>query len=248
MVKQDVFHVHNTVNNVILQKEDVQAAAEFIQKADTFVRVGDYAKAIPLYDKAINADPANYRGYMGLVEAMTIGFTRFEYVEGGLVRDLGLGDYINKSMKVANQTEQELIRRQCFVIKRGVLTRYIGNEIFLTIPDNVVAIGGAFHGNRRVVTVEIPDTVVEIESYSFANCKNLTCVNIPSSVTGIGNNSFENCTAYKNPLRIPESVINVGAQAFAGWTKQQKIMVNKKRAKKWNKKWKKDCKAKISWY
>lgn len=41
---------------------------------------------------------------------------------------------------------------------------------------------------------KIPDTVVEIEEYTFENCTNITSVIIPSSVTDIGMGAFTNCT------------------------------------------------------
>ena len=81
------------------------------------------------------------------------------------------------------------------------------------IPDTVTVIDGAFCGNKSLVSVTIPDSVVSIESDSFYNCFNLSEVNIPDSVTFIGKWAFCQCTF--SSLFIPKSVTFIDEKAFA---------------------------------
>lgn len=45
----------------------------------------------------------------------------------------------------------------------------------------------------HMTEIELPETVVEIESYSFDNCSALSAVNIPRSIARIGWFAFSNC-------------------------------------------------------
>jgi len=51
-------------------------------------------------------------------------------------------------------------------------------------------------GNNSVV--KIPDFVVGIGDNAFKNCTELTSITIPSSITNLGNNAFSGCTNLKN--------------------------------------------------
>ena len=72
------------------------------------------------------------------------------------------------------------------------------NEAIIEIPRqhegvDVVAIGnGAFSGFSKLQTIEIPDTVTEIDKRAFENCSSLNNVVIPDSVTAIRGAVFMN--------------------------------------------------------
>jgi hypothetical protein len=59
----------------------------------------------------------------------------------------------------------------------------------------------------------IPDGVISIGSYAFADCFNLTDVTIPGSVTSIGSDAFYNC-GFMTYATVPNSVVSIGAGAF----------------------------------
>lgn len=75
-----------------------------------------------------------------------------------------------------------------------------------TLPAN------AFRNNVTVVSIVVPNGVVEIGSHAFANCPNLTTVTLPTTVQKIGANAFANSGIAS--LSLPDSVDSIGASAF----------------------------------
>ena len=63
--------------------------------------------------------------------------------------------------------------------------------------------------------VIIPDTVTEIKSYVFKDCKGVANLIIPSSVTSIGSFAFAGCSGL-SAITIPNSVTYIGDSAFSG--------------------------------
>ena len=59
----------------------------------------------------------------------------------------------------------------------------------------------------------IPDSVTNIDSYTFQYCKSLTSITIPNSVTNIGNYTFYRCESLTS-ITIPDSVTSIGFNAF----------------------------------
>ena len=58
-------------------------------------------------------------------------------------------------------------------------------------------------------SVTIPNTVTELEDYSFIQCANITTIDIPNSVTTIGDSTFDYCTNLST-ITIPSSVTSMG--------------------------------------
>ena len=100
-----------------------------------------------------------------------------------------------------------------FVIENGVLTKYVGTEGEVIIPEGVTRIGDfAFKGNT-IICVHIPKSVTSIGAGAFSDCRALTSVTIPDSVTSIGGNAFGGCSGLSS-VTIPESVIRIYSGAF----------------------------------
>ena len=81
------------------------------------------------------------------------------------------------------------------------------------IPDDgsVTIIGiYAFEGMDRLTSINIPNSIKEIETFAFADCNGLTEVVIPSSVGTIGTNIFDCC---KNLISI---VVDDDNQNYVG--------------------------------
>lgn len=86
-----------------------------------------------------------------------------------------------------------------FVIDKGMLLRYEGNEEEIRIPENIHTIAKrAFEGNKDIISVEIGANVAEIRNYAFANCRNLKNVYMDKIITYIAENAFAGC----NDLQI----------------------------------------------
>ena len=82
----------------------------------------------------------------------------------------------------------------------NAIIRTSSNELIIgcgstSISNSVTSIGEyAFHGCRRLSSVEIPNSVTTIGRTAFAGCWNLISLTIPNSVTSIGEHAFRECT------------------------------------------------------
>lgn len=100
----------------------------------------------------------------------------------------------------------------------------VGEETSIVIPSKhdglpVVAIrgdygNGAFAG-KDIVSVVIPDSIIEIGQNTFNNCKNLVSVTIGanSSLAKIGNNAFSGCSSLEE-IYLPAGVTELGDSVF----------------------------------
>ena len=87
-------------------------------------------------------------------------------------------------------------RENGFIIKDGVLIRYTGKEVSITVPNSVTTIGySAFIGCSGLTSVTIPNSVTSISDYAFIECSSLTEVKISNSVTAIGKMAFYGCSS-----------------------------------------------------
>ena len=88
-----------------------------------------------------------------------------------------------------------------FRIKRTTLTKYLGTDTFVSVPDTVSSIGDeAFSGNETLTSIEIPSSVEQISYNAFKNCTALKSVILPASVEKVGPGAFEGCTALTSRL------------------------------------------------
>ena len=125
-----------------------------------------------------------------------------------------------------------------FVIEKGVLKKYLGNNNIVVIPGEVKIIGQeAFRKCIHIIDVTIPDGVIEIceaafseslrlESVvisgtvskigdtAFAGCRNLRNVTIYPGVETIGSKAFEHCSSLSH-ITLPDGLMEIGAQAFS---------------------------------
>ena len=98
------------------------------------------------------------------------------------------------------------------------ITGYFGTNRDVAIPDtinglSVTTIGGYAFAFSSIVSVSIPNSVVDIQSLAFENASALGIISVPGSVTNIGDWAFANCYVMTN-ADIGNGVISIGSGAF----------------------------------
>lgn len=101
------------------------------------------------------------------------------------------------------------------------ITGYSGDATDVVIPNEIGGcsvtsiIGSHYTKNfENAVSIEIPNSVREINDYAFFNCENLTSVIIPDSVIVVGFCAFSQCDSLSS-ISIPSSVLSIDEMAFA---------------------------------
>ena len=203
---------------------------EFLKNGNTFLSIFDFQRAGEAFIKAVEINPADYRGWWGLVAVCTKNFQAPGYYS----------EYFNKACMVATEEQVEEMERELteyvyklnYEIENGVLKKFIGVFSNSHIPAGVTAIGDkAFEGNKNAGFVfAMPDetsgehTLTSIGNWAFSDCKDLTMINLPESLISIGSWAFYGCSALTHII-IPASVTSIGVHAFQGWSSAQTIVV-----------------------
>lgn len=87
-----------------------------------------------------------------------------------------------------------------YTVENGTIAirAYRGTDKRVTVPDAIAGLpvtriaDDAFRASA-VTSVTLPDTVIEIGWFSFADCRDLIAVSVPASVIAIGYGAFESC-------------------------------------------------------
>jgi len=119
-----------------------------------------------------------------------------------------------------------------FVIDQGVcsIVQYTGSDSTVKIPGMldgkpVVAINvSTFSNNPHIREVEIPDSVKQLETGSFAKCTQLKTVKLPSGLEKIPESLFEGCVSLED-ITIPNPVKDIGIRAFKECSSLIKIIL-----------------------
>lgn len=75
-----------------------------------------------------------------------------------------------------------------------------------------------------LISIEIPETVVTIKSYSFSGCENLATVKLNSGLETIGYSAFYNCTSLKT-INFPSTLENIGYYCFRNCSNLTSIII-----------------------
>ncbi|MDE6473709.1 MAG: leucine-rich repeat domain-containing protein, partial [Clostridia bacterium] len=99
---------------------------------------------------------------------------------------------------------------------------------------NVNEIGfGAFNRCENLTTIELPDTIINIDDYAFSGCVNLTSVNIPDNVIRLGDGAFSYCKNLTE-LTVPSSVKYMGLAVFTNSPKLTVFFNAKSEQENWS--------------
>lgn len=117
------------------------------------------------------------------------------------------------------------------VVKPGVtaiLDSEFKNNVTITkavLPRTVHAIEhSAFHGCKRLKSINIPQGVRFIKFWSFADCESLTAIDIPEGVISIETNAFYKCTKLRT-VNLPSTLKTIEDEAFSTCTSLKQIVV-----------------------
>ncbi len=135
----------------------------------------------------------------------------------------------------------------------AVITGYDDEEKGkLIIPDQidgytVTKIGEeAFRYCYYLTEVQLPETIVFIDSYAFRHCEALKVINIPRTVTYIGNYAFSYCDI--ETIIIPKSVEIIGLSVFSDCPSLVNIQLEADAIPDgWHGKWDNECLAGITY-
>lgn len=81
----------------------------------------------------------------------------------------------------------------------------------------------AFHNNRKITGITIPEGVTEIQQDAFSECGAVS-INIPSSVKAIGNSAFRYCD-HLEEIVIPEGVTSIEYYTFTHCDSLKKVVL-----------------------
>ena len=107
-----------------------------------------------------------------------------------------------------------------------VLTKYVGKESIVKIPEGVTIINRAFVNHKKVKKIILPDSVKEIYEGAFTNCSKLEEVKFSENLEVIEKGAFIKCPKIKR-IKIPKKCSTIGEWAFAGCSNLKKIVVEK---------------------
>lgn len=101
-----------------------------------------------------------------------------------------------------------------FIIRRGALLAYTGDDLVVKIPKGVRMIGrSAFADNTVLEEVQFPDGVAFIDDGAFSGCASLRSVALPEGIRIISDYAFEGCVSLES-IRLPAALSRLGEGVF----------------------------------
>lgn len=100
-----------------------------------------------------------------------------------------------------------------FRIENGKLISYTGDDLQITIPDEVTEIGNRAFINSGIRKAVIGDSVKIIGEEAFKDCKTLMEVSLPKDLEEIGNSVFAGCVGLQK-IHGGSKIKSIGRSAF----------------------------------
>ena len=95
---------------------------------------------------------------------------------------------------------------------------YAEGQGVITLDGVVTILGEAVFSDCTTLTsIQIPESVVRIENWSFARCTSLASVSLPEKLARIGYGVFQGCSSLES-ISMPNQVTEIGLSAFQGCT------------------------------
>lgn len=104
-----------------------------------------------------------------------------------------------------------------------VLTNYIGNDKYVIVPNDVLAIGErVFSGNDTVKRITLPKSLKRIQAHAFENCFALKQIDMPETLEYLGEAAFCNCCSLES-IVIPDGITEIRFRTFKGCSKIKSV-------------------------
>ena len=138
----------------------------------------------------------------------------------------------DESSLIMEIAEYEYVENE---LRGGIeITKYNGTDTSVVIPNQisgkeVTAIGeSAFEGNENIISVTIPNTVIDIKTNAFAQCSNLSTATFEdnSKIDGIWDGVFEN-TAIQE-FTVPANCRYIGSAFDMNYNIKKVIILGEK--------------------
>ncbi len=117
----------------------------------------------------------------------------------------------------------------------GLPVRALGDEVFaqnkrissVTVPDSVINMGnGVFENCTELAVVTLSSNIERIPARLFAGCSALKAIQIPDGVISIGNSAFSGCSGL-GFVEIPDTVTAIASEAFQNCSNLSEISISK---------------------
>ena len=92
------------------------------------------------------------------------------------------------------------------------------------LPEGLLSIGMSAFQGCNFTSINLPNSLKNIDSAAFAYCKQLRSIDIPDGVTKILPNTFNDCTQLAS-VTIPDGVTVIGMSAFSSCNKLSSISI-----------------------
>lgn len=145
-----------------------------------------------------------------------------EYLDAGVFQDCEELEEINLPESLTGISYKAFY--ECSSLQNVTLPRvtHIGDYAFggtaiyeVDLPETLEYLGeGAFYACSLLSRVRIPDSVANLQPYTFAYCEQLSDIIIPDTVEQIGRKCFWNCQALSE-INIPEKTEFFGDYCFS---------------------------------
>ncbi len=133
---------------------------------------------------------------------------KFKSVDGVLYSKDGMTLYLCPRAKVGSlETAANIGNMACW---NSSLTS-------VKLLDGCTSVAYSAFSKSSIESIILPDTLKEIGSYAFSNCKSLKEINLPKNITKIEEGVFSDCTEL-SITEIPSGIVSIGAHSFNGCT------------------------------
>ena len=129
-----------------------------------------------------------------------------------------------------NTALEEVVLPSSVVNLAGDVFKFCRQLRSVEMPNSVTYLGSySFDGCTALETVTLGSGITQIPGYCFQDCSSLVSIVVPPSVTTIGTASFSGCTALTTTY-MGSKISSIGANAFKGCTSLTDIYLTAQKA------------------